>query len=79
MKSLCRIGQCFAMCDVLCRHGSNGGRKVAKDFCEQFVIDVHMDRLPSVDIPDPLEHERNASRVEVGVETCGSLECTNTR
>ena len=37
MKSLCRIGQCFAMCDVLCRHGSNGGRKVAKDFCEQFV------------------------------------------
>jgi hypothetical protein len=28
----CRIGQCFAMCDVLRRHGSNGGRKVAKDF-----------------------------------------------
>jgi hypothetical protein len=65
------------MCDILCRHGSNGGRKVAEDFREQFVIDVHMDRLPSIYIPNPLEHERNAGRVEVGVETCGSLERTN--
>jgi hypothetical protein len=62
MKSLCRIGQCFTMCDVLRRQGSNGGRKVAKDFREQFVIDMHMDGLPSVHIPDPLEHEGNASR-----------------
>jgi len=77
MKSPCCIGQCFAMCDVLRRHGSNGGRKVAKDFREQFVIDMHMDGLPSVDIPNPLEHEGNASRVEVGVETRGSLERTN--
>ena len=79
MKSLCRIGQCLTMCDVLRRHGGNGGRKIAKDFREQFIIDMHMDGLPSIDIPDPLEHEGNASRVEVGVETCGSLECTNTR
>ena len=77
MKSLCRIGECFAMCDVLCGHGGNGGRKVAEDFCEQFVIDVHMDGLPSVDISDPFEDERNATRVEVGVETCGSLERSN--
>ena len=77
MKSLCCIGECFAMCDVLCRHGSNCGRKVAKDFREQFVIDVHMDRLPRIDIPTPLTHQRNAGRIEVGVEACGSLERTN--
>jgi hypothetical protein len=65
------------MCEVLCRDGSNRGRKVAKDFREQFVVDVHMDRLPSVNIADPLEHERNAGRVEVGIETCRSLERTN--
>ena len=77
MKGLCRIGQRSAMYDVLCRHGSNGCRKVVEDFREQLVIDVHMDRLPSIDIPDPLEHERNAGRIKVGVETCGSLERTN--
>ena len=76
MKSLSASAS-VSRCATSSRHGSNGGRKVAKDFREQFVIDMHMDRLPSVDIPDPLEHERNASRVEVGVETRGSLERTN--
>jgi hypothetical protein len=38
---------------------------------------MHMDGLPSVDIADPLEHGGNASRVEVGFETRGSLERTN--
>jgi hypothetical protein len=56
---------------------TDGGRKVAKDFREQFVIDMHMDGLPSVDIADPLEHGGNASRVEVGFETRESLERTN--
>src|SRR5579859_7115201 len=65
------------MCDVFCRHSSNGCRKVVKDFCKQLVIDVHMDRLPRIDIPDPLERQRNAGRIEVGVETCGSLESTD--
>jgi hypothetical protein len=58
-------------------HGRRGRRKIVQDLRKQVVVQMNVERLTHALVAKALERKGEAGRVEMGLETGGTVECSD--